>query len=204
MKNLLILAMMIAVFAACNPSSNTGADAVTKANTYEGANIDDYELENVDGTNWQKATKRDAEGNMLEVGYFENGKKVGSWLSYQAGELFPRLLSNYENGKLNGIHMQFGQGGQVEMVAYYQNGNLHGPYAKYRFARVLEESNYVNGNLDGAYNIYNIRDGKINTSAEYKNGVQDGYYRTYGPEGEVLTEYVYKNGEKVSGGAVNQ
>jgi len=36
--------------------------------------------------------------------------------------------------------------------------------------------------------------------AEYKNGKQDGMYKYYDEDGKVVMEYVYKDGEKVSGG----
>lgn len=201
MKNVLFL-LMVWMFVACGQSENAASGEAQQAGSYEGVNIDDFELEDVPGTNWQKATKYGADGYVVESGYFEGGKKVGTWLTYQAQakELFPRTLSTYVGGVLNGLHMQFGQGGQVELLANYKNNNLHGKYAKYRFGRMLEESEYKDGKLDGVYNVYNVRDGKLRTSAEYKDGVQNGFYRTYNADGEMTTEYMYENGEKVSGG----
>ena len=201
MKNVFLLLIVLALVA-CEQSENAAASQVERAESYQGVNIDDFELENVPGTDWQKATKYGPDGNVVESGYFENGRKTGTWLTYQpqSGELFPRTLSNYRNGTLYGLHMQFGQGGQIEVVAHYRDNNLHGKYAKYRFGRLLEESTYKNGKLDGVYNVYNVRDGKLRTSAEYKDGVQHGFYRTYNADGEVTTEYTYENGEKVSGG----
>ena len=202
MKNVFLFGLML-VLVACGQDNGAASGAANQqADSYQGVNIDDFELEDVPGTDWQKATKYGTDGNVVESGYFKNGKKMGPWLTYQAqsGELFPRTLSNYVDGYLNGLHMQFGQGGQVELVANYKTNNLHGKYAKFRFGRKLEEANYQDGKLDGVYNVYNVRDGKLSTSAEYKDGVQHGFFRTYNTDGEITTEYIYENGEKVGGG----
>lgn len=199
---LLLLGWLITACNASGPADNSAPNAPsTNSTSYEDVSIDDYTVENVPGTNWQKATKVDTAGNIAEVGYFENGKRVGAWVTFHQGKLFPAQLSNYKNGKLNGLHMQFNQGGQTEVIAYYQDNNLHGQWAKFRFSRVLEEAEYKYGKLDGTYRAYNLQDGKLQKTAEYKNGVQDGYYRTFDSDGNMTTEYLYRNGQQISGGA---
>lgn len=208
MKNLIYILLLLITFSCKKetggkPAPGTDTGEIGTGNVeYQDVNISDYKLEEVAFTNWQRAEKRDTAGSLLEVGYFENGKKVGSWLLYQhIKKQFPSLLSNYKDGKLNGLHMQFNQGGQVELVAYYENNKLHGPWGRYRFSRLLEEANYKFGKLDGVFNVYEITTGKLQTSAEYKEGVQDGFYRTYNiTNGRMTAEYTYKNGEKVGGG----
>lgn len=200
MKNLLYLFIMLFLFA-CQANNESANKASEQNAAAPASNTQDYTLEAVPGTNWQRASKLDAEGNLVETGFFENGKKVGTWVLYeQSKKYFPSQLSTYEDGKLNGIHMEFNEGGMIGLIAYYQDNLLHGTWGKYQFGRVAEEAQYKNGKLDGVYNVYTLATGKLQTSAEYKNGVQDGYYRTYNPEGQVTTEYLYRNGERVSGG----
>ena len=43
---------------------------------------------------------------------------------------------------------------------------------------------------------------KLKQEVEYKNGLQDGYFRYYDEEGNVTLEYEYKEGEKIKGGIV--
>lgn len=207
MKNSLFLAVALILFA-CNPAKNkpegvlTG-DIGTGNVVSETVNVDEYKLEEVPGTNWQRAVKLDTAGKVLETGFFEAGKKVGSWVSYEgSNKQFPSQVATYKDGKLNGLYIKFNDGGQAGLIAFYQNNLLHGHWGKYQFGRVAEDANYINGKLDGTYNIYTLATGNLQTSAEYKNGIQEGYYRTYTPEGQVTTEYLYKNGEKVSGGVV--
>lgn len=207
MKNLLYLLLLLSIVACKKETESAGGVNIGEIGTnntaYENVNIADYQLEEVPGTNWQMATKRDTAGNPLETGYFENGKKVGSWLLYEyENTQFPSKLSNYKDGKLNGLHMQMNQGGQLELLAYYQNNNLHGRWGKYRFSRLVEEANYKNGKLDGVFNIYVLASGKLQTSAEYKDGIQDGFYRTYSPNGNITSEYQYKEGKQMGGGAI--
>ncbi len=180
-----------------NGQPETGAIAGAKVNK------NDYQFEEVPGTDWQLATRVDSAGNLLEMGYLDaNGQKSGTWTIYHPTKLLPQKLFSYQNGKLNGLYMEFNEGGQTDLVAHYRNDQMHGPWAKYRFSRLLEQATYKDGKLNGEYRLFEVRDGKLKSSAEYKNGVQDGYYRTYNPEGKVTTEYLYRNGKQASGNTV--
>lgn len=206
MKSLLYLGLLLFIIA-CKNSQNTPdtKESGTGTIAYEDVNIADYTVENVPETDWQRATKLDSLGNPSEIGFFDaSGKKIGTWITYHPKKLFPQQLATYKDGKLNGVYMQMNQNGQTELVAHYQNNNLHGPWGKYRFARLLEKANYVNGKLDGVFEVYNLQDGKLHTTSEYKNGLQDGYFRTYDPNGNITTEYLYRNGKQVSGNSVGQ
>lgn len=213
MEKLFYLAIVL-LLVACQ--SKKTPDGVVTGKIGEGnvpsetANVNDYTLEAVPGTNWQKATKLDSTGNIVETGFFEDGKKVGTWVNYgkesnllgAENKRFPSQVATYKDGKLNGIFMQFNEGGQAGLIAYYQNNLLNGNWGKYQFGRASEEAEYKDGKLNGEYKVYELATGRIKTSAEYKNGIQDGYYRNYNDEGQVIAEYLYKDGKAVSGGAV--
>ena len=72
----------------------------------------------------------------------------------------------------------------------------------YKFSRPVTEANYNMGQLDGISRTYNELNGKLQTETEYKDGKQHGMHKVYNEEGQVVMEYVYENGEKVSGGIV--
>jgi antitoxin component YwqK of YwqJK toxin-antitoxin module len=61
--------------------------------------------------------------------------------------------------------------------------------------------NYFENELDGMKRKYQ-NNGKIQEEVEYSRGVQDGIYRFYDDQGNMTLDYLYKNGEKVSGGIV--
>jgi len=195
-----LLTLLICGLFACNPTDTPkGREQVTATPP---TNVSGYDLQAVPGTNWQSAVKKNASGKVIEMGFLENGRRVGTWALYEhATTRLPSQISHYENGKLTGIQMQLNEGGQTRSIANYQNDLLHGYWGTYQFGRVVEEAEYQNGQLHGVYNVYTLATGKLQSSAEFKNGVQDGFYRTYHPEGRMTSEYLYKNGEKVSGGA---
>ena len=201
MKNLFYLIALLGLFA-CNKSNNASSDtgqAGTGNVAYQDVNIADYTVEEVPQTDWQRATKLDSLGNPSEVGFFDaSGKKVGTWIKYHIQKLFPEQITTYKNGMLNGIFVQMNQFGQIELVAHYQNNNLHGPWAKYRFARLIEKANYKDGKLEGVFEVYKLETGKLQSTAEYKNGIREGYFRTYDEHGHITTEYLYRNGEQAS------
>ena len=204
MKNLLLCAAALLLFA-CN-SSNTRPEGDTSTGNGKQATdrLDGYTVETVPGISWKSAIKKDTAGNVLETGFFEDDKKVGSWVLYEnINKQFPSQISTYKDGKLTGLHIEFSDGGQAGLITYYQNNQLHGHWGRYQFGRVAEEADYKDGKLDGVYKVYTLATGKLQTTAEYKDGVQNGYYRTFTPEGQMTTEYLYKDGKKVSGGVVN-
>lgn len=165
-----------------------------------------YTLSDLPGTDMQVAVKKDQSGNLLERGYFRNGQKEGVWLIYQTGEEAGRVgtLVSYLDGKRNGIYMEFDRRGQIEVEATYQNNQLEGRYARYKFGRIQEESQYHLGKLDGVYKKFYENSAKLQTESEYRNGVQHGYYRFFGEDGNLMLEYEYREGEKVRGGMVEQ
>ncbi|MEL7159304.1 MAG: hypothetical protein AAFN92_00990, partial [Bacteroidota bacterium] len=68
--------------------------------------------------------------------------------------------------------------------------------------RPEQTATYVDGQLDGALATFDYRNNKIKQEVTYKNGVLDGPMRYFNEEGEVTLQYLYKDGEKISGGIV--
>lgn len=193
MRIILLLALAIA-FWSCNPTNTVAPSGPVMDTT-------GYDLTDTPG-GLQYVTKKDENGNLLENGYLENGVKQGTWSTYTSAGPFPKTTTSYVNGNYHGLYLSFNDRGQVELIASYRDNKLHGHWGKYRFGRPEESANYKDGELDGVYTKYFPRDGKIQTTIEYKDGVQDGYYRFFNEEGQITLEYLYKNGEKVSGGIV--
>jgi antitoxin component YwqK of YwqJK toxin-antitoxin module len=94
--------------------------------------------------------------------------------------------------------------GQIDMKAQYHQGQLHGSYIQYKFGKLLEQRTYNMGKLDGTVRTFDERNWKIKQEVQYKNGLQDGFFRYYDENGNVTLEYVYRNGEKISGGIINK
>lgn len=162
---------------------------------------DGYELTNLPGSNVQIAVKS-VNSVKQETGYFLDGQKTGLWLTYQPDGRIAQL-QHFVAGKLNGPVLVFDQRGQITSQTDYADGLLDGNKSVFKFGNVQEEVPYVKGKMHGTMKKY-YPNKKLMEEIDYKNNVQDGYYRHYNEEGVMDLEYVYKNGEKVSGGIVNQ
>jgi antitoxin component YwqK of YwqJK toxin-antitoxin module len=179
------------VFASCN-SSTSHAEAGA-------GDLAGYELTAIPGSSTQYAVRKDGAGQVVSEGYVNGNKKSGQWLEYSVdGDI--ALIENFVDGLREGWVMKMITRGQIDNKAKYHQGLLHGPWIQYKFGKVLEQRNYSMGKLDGVARTFDDRTWKVKQEVEYKNGVQDGFFRYYDENGTVTLEYIYKNGEKVSGG----
>ena len=178
-----------------------GADGVVASG--ENA-LASYTIEELPGTDATMAKLYTPEGALAEMGPVRNGKKNGAW-SYFNGETdFPVKVISFVDDMYNGSYMEFNDRGQAELLATYKNNKLDGPWGKFRFGRPELTSNYKDGELDGILREYDFRNGNLKKEATYKAGKLDGLVRDYDEEGRVMVEYMYRDGEKVSGGVVER
>ncbi|MEL7123246.1 MAG: hypothetical protein AAFO07_27605 [Bacteroidota bacterium] len=192
--------IMIALTSACNQSN--GGSIETMENQKFDPNS--FTIESVPGSDYEMATRRDSMGVLLEMGYLKDNTRHGVWSSYHPNGL-PKKVASYINGVFNGIYQEFNERGQLILMAHYKNNLLDGPWGKYNFGRPEMTANYVGGQLNGVYREYDpTRLNVMLKEIEYKNGVYDGKYRFFNSEGVMTVEYVYRNGNKISGGIVEQ
>lgn len=170
-------------------------------NTSEPVKLEGYAVSDNDGI--QIAKKVDKDNVLIERGYLSGGVKNGTWISYYTGKNEGRIktMSNYTNGKLNGPYLEFSNRGQIEKKVNYLNNVYDGLFATFKNGRAVKEVVYSNGKLNGSYKEYDKR-GNLQKVSNYKNDQLDGKVSFYNPEGELVMEYVYENGEKVSGGII--
>ncbi len=162
--------------------------------------ITGYEREQI-GSGGEIVGYRAADETWLAKGTLIDGVRNGTWISYHAGKDMIKLMTTYIHGKKNGVEMEFNDRGQMIRLTEYKNDELHGLSAKYQFGRPTEETHYKHGILDGHFAIYGSQ-GKIQRQGSFKNGKQHGTMQYFDQDGNVMLEYEYENGEKVSGGMV--
>lgn len=164
--------------------------------------MDGYSIADL-GSGLQHAVKKGANGETVEEGYLLNGAKTGTWIIYYAENALPQTITNYVNGVVSGLYLELNDRGQVELRASYKNNKLDGPWGKFRFGRPTHLAHYKEGNLDGLYQEFNLKDGKIMKEINYKSGKENGTTKFFNDKGEVTVQYEYKDGEKISGGILN-
>jgi len=189
-----MLTLAVLLFISCNGGG--GASVAS-----ESADLQGFTSTEMAGSNAVYSEKKDGAGKIVESGYTVNGKKNGTWIknNQEGGKI--QFLTSYVDGQLNGPTLEFDTRGQVIKRSDYKAGVFDGIVATYKFGRVEKSTPYVNGVIEGTYEEFNGQ-GKIQKMIEFKNGKQDGALKYYDDQGNVTLEYVYKNGEKVSGGII--
>ncbi len=166
-------------------------------------NAEGYTILDIEGSPVKKLEKYDANNILVESGATLNELKTGTWTTYNA-ERRVKSISSYLGGKLNGVQLEFNDRGQVELQAFYKDGLLHGNWASFTNGnRKKEERVYNMGKMDGINKHYD-KVGKLQKEIGFKDDLQHGSYKYYDEDGNVLMEYEYENGEKVSGGIVEE
>jgi len=153
-----------------------------------------------------------------EIGYFEDGKKVGVWEYYaDNGQIIKK--ATYDNNKLNGLSEEFTtEGKKIYSIEYeenlknglsehynekgikissvnYKKDSLNGNYKTYYEDKNIlrEEGNYKMGKKDGEW-VNN----RINSviKSNYLDDKLNGNYTVTNKEGLITTNGNYKNGNQ--------
>jgi len=196
---LLIISMLTIFASSCKPTSEEAAKApATEMGTGDLAGMT---MEDIPGSKVKYAKQINAQGHLEIQGFVQDGKKTGQWIQYSPeGDII--LINHYVDGLLEGTAMRMSFRNQVDLKINYKQGKLNGPWIAYKFGKIIEERQYTNDKLEGVAKTYDERTFKVKQEVQYKNGLQDGYFRYYDEDGNLTLEYQYKAGEKVSGGIV--
>ena len=204
MKHLFFTLAFIFCFTACQngdgisikkggPSTNTNSAPAVAAPDDSGVAKTDI------GDGFQMGVKQSDKGDLEERGTYLNGKREGAWTTYhkrsQTRGALVETMTNYKNGVKHGSQIKVSTSGSLEEAAFYVNGKLEGPFTKYERTRVVEETNYLNGQLHGTRKTF-YDDGSPQMETNYVNGKREGAEKYYDEEGNITLEYTYKNGER--------
>lgn len=196
MKYFLLIFSILTLYS-CGAGSNTVKVGTPSAN----ADLAGFTELAMTGSNAVYNEMKNGAGGMSQSGYTVNGKKNGPWLTYHEDNGRIQTLTSWVDGQLNGPTLKFNNRGQIESKSEYKAGQFDGVVETYKFGRTEKSTPYVNGKIEGMYEEFNQK-GKLLKQIEFKNGAQDGSMKYFDDEGNITVEYIYKNGEKVSGGIV--
>ena len=159
-----------------------------------------FETIALEGSDHKKVYKRDSLGNTLVEGVIFQGKRNGSWVTYHpSGQV--ETITNYIEDQKNGLYLRFGQNNLIEEQASFMDDQLEGTFIRYQFGHLDERIEYKAGKKNGRAIKYYLRGG-MQREMEFKDDVQDGYYRFYGEDGTKQIEEIFKAGKKISGGMI--
>ncbi len=155
-------------------------------------------------------------GQMQAEGWFVDDKSQGEWIYYnELGKL--TTICNYLDGELNGYRTEYLPTGKKSLEQKYHRGWLEEmtqydsleniiaqdsfPQGKGKFMLLygnkqkMAESNYVNGDFNGAYKTYYF-DGSLESIQYYKDGLKDSTYTAFYYGGIKSAEGSFKYGKK--------
>lgn len=180
-----------------------GSDPVRSGVAEGPVDASGYVVTEIPGSPVKRMEKFDGNNILLESGEMLNDMKTGTWTTYHPDGRI-KSISTYINGKLDGVFVNFTERGHVQLQTFYKDGLLHGSYTTYNSGtRKSEERFYNMGKLDGISRQYDNL-GKIQKEIGFKNDIQHGIFKQYDPEGNVMLEYEYDNGEQIRGGIVEE
>jgi len=136
------------------------------------------------------------DGALVEEGQSFNGLKHGSWVSFDDSGLISGSVT-YHKGVKQGAAIEIDKQGYITTYANYANNELSGSTRVYNRRRLIEERNYVNGELEGELRKY-YQDGTLMEESNYQAGVLNGVAKWYDTEGNLSIAYEYKDGELVN------
>ncbi|MCT4628454.1 MAG: toxin-antitoxin system YwqK family antitoxin [Winogradskyella sp.] len=123
-------------------------------------------------------------GLLLLKGRYQNGSKVGEWISYyDNGKL--KKIGSYSDGVKTGNHIYYHKNGVLNKRVNYQEGILIGEVKEYyNNGKLKVKMRYSDGFLFGKYLEYHDN-GKLKTEGYYQRGSEIGLFKYYNEKGEL-------------------
>ena len=195
-----IIILVLTFFAfACTSNSNQSSSS---SDLGEKVDLDLYQTRDIPNTNWKHVERKDSDGKISEQGFMSNGVKTGTWTNYYPRDGQIQSIKNYFEGVLMGPYLEFDTHGRLNKQINYENNQMSGLLGEYQNGRLMKQIDYIDGKIHGYMREFNNKSIKIREAA-FKNDVLDGEVNNYNDEGKLVLQYIYKNGDKVSGGIID-
>tara|TARA_Y100001936_G_scaffold253082_1_gene315693 strand:+ start:1502 stop:2479 length:978 start_codon:yes stop_codon:yes gene_type:complete len=122
---------------------------------------------------------------------------------YSSGKI--HTIMNFNQGILHGAYEEYNIDGKLLEKGYYKNGKLNGTYITYwdEYNTMNSGDSVVNrvpknskNNESYWHNALSKTIGRQVTIETYKDGILNGLFEEYYPNGQLKTKVIYKNGRK--------
>ncbi len=204
MKLHFLFIISLIAFISCKEGAKTNTATSTPTdNSVQGSgDMKDFEIADIPGSNYKRATKKDENGHTIEEGFFLDGKKTGTWFNYYPDGRVVAIRS-FIDGKVDGTFITIDDRGRILLQALYRDNFLNGMVTEYKNgSRRMKETFYKDGKKNGVQREY-FELGPPRKEVDYKDDVVDGKVKFFNDKSVLIAEYEYKNGQKVGGGVVS-
>ncbi len=126
--------------------------------------------------------------------YYDNGKKIGNWTTWNhEGEINIQETYN-ENGKMKS--MRDWADGMIRVEQNYKQGVKHGEWiAWYGNGQKFSEKHYVDGKLHGWQKMWHSN-GRIHGRAYFEKGIPQGEFIMMDAHGNLMKKATYIDGQR--------
>ena len=123
----------------------------------------------------------------------EDGKPFSGRIKETSGD-YTNIYS-YKSGELHGLNVSYYKD-NIKEIGHWKDGKQNGLFQLYTEEGILvDNAKFKEGERDGLTEQFYSDTGKLRVSGNYKNGVLDGEFKAYYPNGNLQGEVTYKNGE---------
>ncbi len=192
----IILSIVLSTLIACS-GSNSAIPVVVEEGYFAG-----FAIQDIPGSDMKMCTKKAQNGTVEEKGTILNNKKHGMWSTFSTDDKNTvKTIESYVNGVKNGPHLSFNDRGQVTDQVNYLNDDFDGVLIKYQFGKPKIITEYLAGEFHGPHMEFH-NNGQVQKIVNFKQGKQHGLMQYFDEDGNKTLEYEYMNGEKLSGGMI--
>ena len=126
----------------------------------------------------------------------EQGRKTGKWMAYHDNGK-KRYEGTFREGyEIGTFRFYNGLGNLVSELMYSQKGTYADAKIFYNNGIVKAEGRFHNRKKDGVWKYYSRSPHILTKEESYKDGIKDGRWRVYYPEGQLLSEVFWKDGKR--------
>jgi antitoxin component YwqK of YwqJK toxin-antitoxin module len=133
----------------------------------------------------------DEDGSPAQLAAYVQGRQHGLTRVYSKGQCISEQA--FAHGLAHGPSTARNEAGQPSMKMQFRKGQIEGPATFFHEGKVVRESHYLGGLLEGEASDFD-RDGGLVQVATYKANVLNGPLRRYWPGGALMEEVIYRDG----------
>lgn len=132
---------------------------------------------------------------IVESGYYQNGKKDSTWLAYYPSGQKKHEIT-YTLGHPKGKASFYFENGSIREKGYWDVDHWQGSYQLYHATgQIAYDWNYnEEGKRTGVQKYYH-ENGTLKYQGEWNNGKTTGALKVYNEEGQLISERVYADGK---------
>lgn len=132
-------------------------------------------------------------GSIREKGEYLRDLPNGKWLTFcENGQIIKEVHYNY--GKEDGVCREYDCSGNLIKESYFEEGILNGPWYL-SINNFIEKGQFINGVMVGKWITYYDNE-NIRTEISYENGLENGPYILYYPNGKKMINGYFVNGKR--------